>query len=283
MVDEQLALWYLKMLVVWVLANCALPWYAIWKNKRLKPSEERDEERFKPFVRTDYDNWSYIRCLWTHFFFFPRYLLCLLTMFVAVSITKLICLGVDIENLDETRKDLILAKTCLAMRIFGPLFGCVSFKSYRPKVDYRKWLGPDWTPQYEGATMYVSNHTNWSEVFNTFLFVRPMPGFIAKQGVKEIPSIGAIATSIGTLFLDRQSGSQARQRVFEQIKEKQNLCEQGKSSPLLIFPEACTSNGEYLIAFKKGAFAQLKPVKPYINRTVSPVIKQVMGSVMNLW
>ena len=51
----------------------------------------------------------------------------------------------------------------------------------------------------------------------------------------------------------------------------------------MIFPEACTSNGEYLISFKKGAFANLKPVKPYINRTVSPRISQVMGSVMNLW
>jgi 1-acyl-sn-glycerol-3-phosphate acyltransferase len=35
-------------------------------------------------------------------------------------------------------------------------------------------------------------------------------------------------------------------------------------NPLLIFPEGATTNGEYLMKFKKGAFASLLPVQPYI-------------------
>lgn len=63
----------------------------------------------------------------------------------------------------------------------------------RPKVDYSKWLGPDWKPTYEGATIYISNHQSWYDIFMAFLFMRPMPGFIAKSSMKNIPSIGLIS------------------------------------------------------------------------------------------
>ena len=45
------------------------------------------------------------------------------------------------------------------------------------------------------------------------------------------------------------------------------MAEQGKAPPVMIFAEGCTTNDKYLIKFKKGAFASLKPVKPYINTT----------------
>ena len=72
--------------------------------------------------------------------------------------------------------------------------------------------------------MYVSNHQSFHEIFNTFLFVRPMPGFIAKGGVKEIPSVGIIATSIGSVFMDRTNKA-TRHLVFEKIEERQKQCE----------------------------------------------------------
>ena len=51
----------------------------------------------------------------------------------------------------------------------------------------------------------------------------------------------------------------------------------------MIFPEGCTTNGTCLLNFKSGAFSSLKPVKPFINRSVCPRLNQAMGSVMNLW
>ena len=194
----------------------------------------------------------------------------------------MITFGHDYDNLDETRKKLIMCLATTSMRVFGPIFGCFGFSTQRPKVDYSKWLGPDWKPTYEGASMLVSNHTSWNEMFNTFLFVRPMPGFVAKQGVKEIPSIGPIATSIGSIFIDRTS-KENRHLIMEKIEERQKLAEKGEAPPLLIFPEGGTSNGECLLAFKSGAFASLRPVKPYINRMNSSRISQAMGSVLNLW
>ena len=191
------------MLGLYVLANCALPWYAMWKNKNLKPDPKRDTEKFAPWVRIDYDSWSYAMVPFTHFFFLIRYSCCLGALFTALILNWILCIGADIENIGETRKWLIVNTTCLCMRFFMPFFGCLSATTSRPKVDYSKWLGPDWKPHYEGASMIVSNHNSWNEVFNTFLFIRPMPGFIAKTSIKEVPSVGLIATAVGTLFMSR--------------------------------------------------------------------------------
>ena len=56
-------------------------------------------------------------------------------------------------------------------------------------------------------------------MFMTFLFVRPMPGFIAKNGVKEIPSVGVIALAVGSHFMDR-ANKENRHKVFDMIKER---------------------------------------------------------------
>ena len=39
--------------------------------------------------------------------------------------------------------------------------------------------------------------------------------------------------------------------------------------PLSIFPEGCSTSGEFVIQFKKGAFSTLKAVKPYSAKTWS--------------
>ena len=95
-----------------------------------------------------------------------------------------------------------------------------------------------------------------------------MPGFIAKSGVKQVPSVGMIATAIGSVYLDRRNKDE-RHKVFEIIKERQEKCQKGESGPLQVFAEGCTTNGKYIIKFKKGAFASLLPVKPLVNITKS--------------
>ena len=212
-------MWHLKMLILWILVNCAPAWYAIYSNARLAYNEKRDEERFKPFVRNDYNSWSYVLCIWTHFFFIPRWLGCIAFLMYALLGTKIICIGVKIDEIGPTRTKLIVMNANLAMYFFGACFGVYQFKHIKPEVDYRKWLGPDWKPHYDNFTMYVSNHNGWNEIFNIFLFARPMPGFIAKETVKEIPAIGHIATAIGSVFMQRNS-KDSRKQIFELILKK---------------------------------------------------------------
>ena len=63
---------------------------------------------------------------------------------------------------------------------------------------------------------------------------------------------------------------------MEIIAERQEAVEKtAKFSPLIIFPEGGTTNGRYLLKFKKGAFNAKKRIQPIIlkytvNGSLSP-------------
>ena len=121
-----MTLWHLKMLLLWILANCLLPWYAIFRNKKvLEPNSERYLEKYKPFVRNDIHLWSYFACIFTHFFFIPRYCMCQGMLIYLIITTKIILLGANAENLSESRKNIIVINVCFAMRVSGFFFGAV--------------------------------------------------------------------------------------------------------------------------------------------------------------
>ena len=278
-----LTLWHLQMLVVYILANCALPWYVIWYNQRLKPVEGREAEKFQPFVRIDIHQWSYLRCIFTHFFLLPRLLGVLSFFAIVLGGVLILSIGAKLdENMSDTRRWLISEYVALCMRLFSPIWGVVYYRNRRPKVDYSKWLGPNWEPTYDGATMLVCNHQSWYDIVMTFLFVRPMPGFIAKTSIKRIPAVGAAATAIGSIFFDRRDRTR-RNEVFELIKEKQDLAEKKLAGPLLLYPEGCSTNGESLAKFKKGAFANLKPVKPLVIRCDALIGCASRGCLMGIF
>jgi len=216
--EEYMTLWHLQLLGLYIVANCALPWYIIWKLRRLQPDSERDKEKFLPWVRDDAAQWSYLLCIFTHFFFLARYFLMFITLTYAMIFVVVVQMGSNPNKLGSFRRWLILQHTCLMIRILVLVMG--NFVSTRrPEVDYRKWLGPDWKPTYEGASMIVSNHQGWQEVLHTILYVRPLPGFIAKETVKRIPGVGLIATVMGTVFLNRMQ-KETRQQVFQTILER---------------------------------------------------------------
>lgn len=54
---------------------------------------------------------------------------------------------------------------------------------------------------------------------------------------------------------------------------RQELVENNSEYPsILVFPEGGTSNGKYLLSFKKGAFASLKAVKPVVLQYSSGIL-----------
>lgn len=80
-------------LSIWIVVNSAPMWFFIYKNKRVKFNKERDIEKYLPFVRLDTDQWSYFMTIFTHFFFWPRFLGCWIINSVGISVMFIILIG----------------------------------------------------------------------------------------------------------------------------------------------------------------------------------------------
>jgi 1-acyl-sn-glycerol-3-phosphate acyltransferase len=63
----------------------------------------------------------------------------------------------------------------------------------RPQVCYKKYLGPNWEPDYDWKRCgsVVCNHTSFLDIMTHAL--SQLPCMIAKKEVKNIPSVGPIA------------------------------------------------------------------------------------------
>ena len=65
---------------------------------------------------------------------------------------------------------------------------------------------------------------------------------------------------------------------MELIKQRCDFIMEGKKFPsILIYPEGTTTNGKYIISFKRGAFAHMFPVKifclKYDARNFHPAVE----------
>ena len=98
-----------------------------------------------------------------------------------------------------------------------------------------------------------------------FLCMDVTPGFLAKEESKAIPFMGLICTTIGIVFMKRDCSKERRANLIAMIGERQLLAEEGKFPPIHIYPEGSTTNGTAILKFKKGAFASLRAVKPYVT------------------
>lgn len=138
---------------------------------------------------------------------------------------------------------------------------------------YKEYLGPDWSPAWTGAPTLVQNHTSIADgmVAVCVLF----PSFVARINVLDIWGIGTLMTVMKSVFVERVGDDAKASKVatFKAIEERQLEFMAGKAKvPFLIYPEGSTSNGEYLMSFKKGAFASLLPIQPMTSLSLTQMI-----------
>jgi 1-acyl-sn-glycerol-3-phosphate acyltransferase len=83
--------------------------------------------------------------------------------------------------------------------------GCSWVFTERPKVCYKKFLGPDWVADYDWqhCATVVCNHSAFLDSFMHGLV--QYPSIVAKKEVKNIPGIGPISIAAQNLHLDRSS------------------------------------------------------------------------------
>lgn len=61
----------------------------------------------------------------------------------------------------------------------------------RPKMDYSKYLGPEWKPSYDKPSTVICNHSTWLDT--PVMMTINSPSFIAKASVRKIPFVGYMA------------------------------------------------------------------------------------------
>lgn len=136
---------------------------------------------------------------------------------------------------------------------------------------YHEYLGPNWRKELEEhdkvIPTIVQNHVVNPDIWLT-LSSKWMPSFVAKSDTKK-SIVAKQAEALQCLFIDRPKGKDAKLETngaLEAIKERQHAIQDGRYKPLIIFPEGTTTNGNFLIRFKRGAFVSLLPVQPLVNR-----------------
>ena len=131
------------------------------------------------------------------------------------------------------------------------------------KEVYKKYLGEDYSfDPHEKYSLIVSNHTGFYDIIMNMSI--NSSGFLSKDETQKVPFIGTIAKGINCLFVKREN-EEDRARIFVELEKRQKDFYEGNIlTPLCIFPEGTTTNGKYILKFKKGAFYSLLPIKPQI-------------------
>ncbi len=109
-----------------------------------------------------------------------------------------------------------------------------------------------------GPLLLVANHISWLDI--TSLHAARFCRFVSKADVARWPLIGALASGVGTLFIQRESRRDAM-RVVHHMADSLRA-----GDVLAVFPEGTTSDGIDLLPFHanllQAAIAAQAPVQP---------------------
>ncbi|KAK6939500.1 Phospholipid/glycerol acyltransferase, partial [Dillenia turbinata] len=111
----------------------------------------------------------------------------------------------------------------------------------------------------------ISNHVSYIDIL--YHMSSSFPSFVAKRSVGKLPLVGLISKCLGCVFVQRESKSSDFKGVSAIVTERVKEAHKNKDAPLMmLFPEGTTTNGDYLLPFKTGAFLSGTPVLPVILR-----------------
>nr|GEY05389.1 lysophospholipid acyltransferase LPEAT1 isoform X1 [Tanacetum cinerariifolium] len=117
--------------------------------------------------------------------------------------------------------------------------------------------------EHERPGVIISNHVSHMDIL--YHMSSSFPSFVAKRSVGKLPLVGLISKCLGCVYVQRESKSSETKGVSAVVNERIQEAHQDKSAPMmLLFPEGTTTNGDYILPFKTGAFLAKAPVLPVI-------------------
>lgn len=220
-------------------------------------------EQYKPFARFDRKKWNHFEMYFCAMFLFSIRMFFMIIFTISYYIVIKICSYIwKSTTSEQTALQRFVIKNSGNIFSRGILF-CAGFYHIPHKKDLISNYLPDY-PIKESknikAPIIVSNHYSWLDIYY-FIASKFCPSYLSKKEVVNYPFIGVIAKGLQTVFVSRESEVD-RNIVISALTERCDNIIAGKKYPqLLIFPEGTTTNGHYLISFKKGAFLKNYPIK----------------------
>ncbi|KAI7729347.1 hypothetical protein M8C21_004801 [Ambrosia artemisiifolia] len=123
--------------------------------------------------------------------------------------------------------------------------------------------GNEQSEELERPGVIVSNHVSHMDIL--YHMSSSFPSFVAKRSVGKLPLVGLISKCLGCVYVQRESKSSSTKGVSAVVNERIQEAHKNKSAPMMmLFPEGTTTNGDYILPFKTGAFLAKAPVLPVI-------------------
>lgn len=177
-------------ITLYVIMSILPSWISIYKCRKLAGSPELNE-KYDAFARLDYKDWNPIVMPLVAFFTLAP--LKMLLSFGIMVLYVFSCIWFMIGH----KKGTPLSKwRLLGVRFFCFLYGRLHLlfvgityisSENAEKVDYRKYLGPDWKRKFEGTGVIVANHQCWLDPLA--LENTRQVSFVAKEELNKIPII----------------------------------------------------------------------------------------------
>jgi len=227
--------------------------------------------KFPEFKRFDIKKINVLRificCLILWWFRIIVLVICLLLLCIAFIITS--CCKVQKNPVEKMSKCRYYVTYITVQIIINPMFWLLGYitcyrkkRCQKTKEIYEKYLGSDYDINNENRkwSCFISNHLSWFECF--YYGLKHSPGFIAKASIADNFVMGIILGSLSCQLVKREDKDSRHTTAENLVKRQEMFYNKETASPLMIFPEGTTTNGNYLLKFKHGAFLSLLPVKP---------------------
>lgn len=259
-------------------------------NSTTQPSIEELEKKYAAYVRHDvYGTMGRGELPWTEKVLLAFALVTLVPMRVVLGMTLLVvyylicrvstlCLAPNREEEEQEdyahmggwRRAVIVWSGRLLSRAMLLVLGFYWIQETYRNPDFDNKLGTeaegtDQSEEPERPGAIISNHVSHLDIL--YHMSSSFPSFVAKRSVGKLPLVGLISKCLGCVYVQRESKSSDFKGVSGVVNERVREAHQDKSAPMMmLFPEGTTTNGDFLLPFKTGAFLSKAPVLPVILR-----------------
>ncbi len=170
--------------------------------------------------------------------------------------------GAPVSGIRKSLLKLVYRATVRIQTVIG-LFTWINHRDVSSKDvnNYQDYLGPldksvsSSELKTTRPSAIVSNHMSFLDIY-ALILCPFFPSFTPNAGIRDAPIMNKLTDGLSSLYIERAGTPEERDKTVQAMIDRQAIIEKEDSEwPLLaIFPESTTTNGQYLLPFKRGAF-----------------------------